>query len=146
MTWGNDEIRESEFNTAAQKMRSLREILDRVNYMWMDPLGVDPLTGEEHHILIFRGCDAVYLEIQASLNKENKEKLEKLREVLDKYIRKHPIRVPIRVGGRPNGKFRIDKEIWEKIREGLWIYQKEIRQLLLDVGMDTKQMDDWRGG
>ena len=139
------EIRQSEWNSASYKMRRLDEIMSKLNMLNQSPLSYDEVTGEEAYLLIFRCCDSLYHEVQASLNDDERKRAEEFRRELEDYIIKNPIRIHLKKNGVTTGNIILKKEIWERIRKGLWIYEKMVRDFVLKVGMDTAENQDYEG-
>lgn len=139
------EIRQSEWNSASYKMMRLHQIMDKLNKLNQSPLSFDETNGEENHFLIFRCCDSLYQEVQASLTDTERERAETFRDTLRNSMDKFPIRVQLKRDGKPTQKFALQQENWDIIKKGLWIYEKMVREFILKAGMDTAESSDFGG-
>ena len=141
----NQALKVSEYNAAAFKMKRLHDILERINNLNMDLLGHDLETGEEHYKIKLNCCNNLYMEVRSYLKQPDKEYGDELSKQLAKLINKCPVRKPIMRWGKPTNKVTFDYETWEYIQNGLDVFEKLVRTLIVKTKMDTKEAEDDSG-
>lgn len=139
------DTRESEFNSAALKMKRLNKIMEKLNDLNECPEGIDIETGVENYILIFRNCNSLFQEISPSLGDPDKKTGEAWRKVVENFISKRPVRTPVKHNGVATGKYYFNDDNWQMLSKGLWIYEKLVRDFVLAVGMDVRESQDGEG-
>lgn len=146
MAWNNynsDEGKFSEYNTAALKMKRLDSYIDEIGHINGNLTAYNYDYDVYNFELKLAHCDTLYLEVESKLKKEEKTDIEALRNVIHKliempelYFTKKKLTYP------PKKQIFLNKQIVRILIRWLFEYDKKLKRLLDEHGLDTKYEDE----
>ena len=128
---------EVKFNQAGYQQERINELMNVINYCWINPTQFNDRFVDYNYRVIFRVLTSYYTEIRVKLKTE-KEDIDKVMLDLDGYIETNPI-----VCVKKNASFykqdvnglKFNPEIWKIIKRCLLIYQNKILDAAESHGM-----------
>ena len=145
MAWNKQEedVKISEFNSAAFKMRRLDKIMDSLNELDNNLLAWNEVYHDWNYKIKFAKCENLYQEVESKLTDTEKTKIEGLRNALQYFIDNNPVWKTIYSKVYPyKEKKKLDEMAFKIIRDFLTKYESVCRQLIDDHGMDTNYGED----
>ena len=135
---------EVKFNQAGYQQERINELMQVINYCWINPTQFNQRFLDYNYRVIFRVLTSYYTEIRVKLKTE-REEIDKLMHLLDSYIEAHPIiknkKKPSMYGDRKET-IGFDTTAWELIKKSLLMYQNEILDAADSKGMGNPTKKD----
>ncbi len=133
-----DEMKVSEWNSAAYKMKRLHEIMSEINQLDDNLIAWNPEKQTYNFKVKFARCENLYQEVESKLTPTESEKVEALRKAIKKFMELHPIIIKKKMKVYPYDiKTTVDEGVFRVIEEKLSEYETVCRKLIDDHGMDT---------
>ena len=146
MAWNNynsDEGKYSEYNTASLKMKRLSDETSEISQINGNLLAFNQDYGVYNFELKLSKLDNLYLEVESKLNEKERKDIESFRKVLHLKIKKNLIFVQKKKPTYPYTRVAVtDEKVWDVIVKWLFEYERKVRGLLDEHGLDTKYEDE----
>lgn len=135
---------EVKFNQAGYQQDRINDLMNVVNYCWINPTQFNNRFLDYNYRVIFRALTSYYTEIRVKLKKE-KEDIDTFMDSLYNYIEKHPIlkdKSTASMYGNRGSVLKFDTEAWDIIHRSLHIYQNKILDAAESHGMGNPTKKD----
>lgn len=140
----NNSKSEVKFNQAAYQQERLNDLMNVINFCWINPTQFNNRFLDYNYRVIFRVLTSYYTEIRVKLKTE-KQEIDKFRDSLYNYIEMNPILKPKRnasMYGNTTNNIKFDTKSWSIIQKGLLVYQNNILDAAESHGMGNPTKKD----
>lgn len=118
---------QGQFNQAAFQQVRLNDLLNVINYCWINPTQYNFQYQDFNYRVVFRCLSSFYSEVRSFFTKEQEE-LDEIMENLDDFIEANPIVLQIKkqssYGNKKGAAF--NSESWRVIRKAIQLFKNKI--------------------
>ncbi len=128
---------EVKFNQAGYQQERINDLMNVVNYCWINPTKFNERFLDYNYRVIFRVLTSYYTEIRVKLKTE-REDIDKIMDDLCDYMETHPIlksKTNASMYGPDGRGVKFDQKAWKIIHKCLLIYQNKILDAAESHGM-----------
>jgi len=140
---GDDSIDKSGYNEAQYKMLRLHESQRRISYVNQDLLTYYPEFGAYGYIVKKTELENLSQEVWGKLDTTNKNKLDKLRVLVDDILELYPVHKTVNVIAMDGEKKKkmVDSNNFKRLKELLIHFHSYVNELLEAAGYSTFTID-----
>lgn len=143
MAWGNSddsEIEISKFNPAQHKMNRINFLSQLINETKLNLRAKNLLFSDWNYNLYFNALKGLYGEVFIKFTDNERERCEKIRILIEKFLSENPIRIRIN-----NQDFEVDEMKLALFRKIAEFYETTVKDYQDEHGLDTPNEEDDEG-
>ena len=138
-----ENFEKSTFNEAALKMRRLHTLQENINKVRSIPLHWNDDIKDYNYNYIFANLNSLLLESWGKLTDKERTEVDKLRSIIQRFIRTAPPHKTSSTVNNSISKVTIDFALWYKLEDMLLDYEKRIKDCMDKHGLSTPSDDDY---
>lgn len=136
-----DEGKVSDYNAASYKMRRLDMLFTLLNEINNNLLVFNMDYNVFNYELKFSVCQQLYQEVESKCTDDERKEAEELMHAIEMFLQKRKIVIKSTKLNKES-KLKVDSTAFTIVKKSLYNYEKKIRHLIDDHGMDTKYYDE----